>query len=231
MDTNCAELWSTNCYHATNNNKGILMENFIESFLQHVITFFAIIDPIGASALMLSILHKDVTKAEIREIAYKSTLTMTIAFFVVLIGGNIVLKIFGIDINSIKVMGGIILILMAVQMIHGKKENDNLQEKTSSDMTIVPIAIPITFGPAIFTTIIIVKEQTQNFTDIIPIIFAFLVNALVVYLIFRNSIYIKHYLGKTGQAVITKIMGLIVGAIAVQFIIGGSVTLVNMYLN
>lgn len=209
------------------------MENFIELFLQHVITFFAIIDPIGASALMLSILHKNVTKEEIREIAYKSTLTAVIAFFVVLIGGNIILKMFGIDINSIKVMGGIILILMAVQMIQGKKEDDddNFQEKKSSDMTIVPIAIPIIFGPAIFTTVIIVKEHSQNFMEILPIIFAFLVNALVVYLVFRNSIYIKQYLGHTGQAVITKIMGLIVGAIAVQFIISGSVTLVNMYLN
>lgn len=207
------------------------MENFIESFLQHVITFFAIIDPIGASALMLSILHKDVTREEIREIAYKSTLTAVIAFFVVLIGGNIVLKMFGIDINSIKVMGGIILIMMAIQMIQGKKEEGNIQEKSSSDMTIVPIAIPIIFGPAIFTTVIIVKEHSEGFMELLPIIFAFLVNALVVYLVFRNSIYIKQYLGVTGQAVITKIMGLIVGAIAVQFIISGSVTLVNMYLN
>ena len=207
------------------------MENFIELFLQHSITFFAIIDPVGASALMLSILHKNVTKKEIKEIAYKSTFTAVIAFFVVLIGGNIVLKMFGIDINSIKVMGGIILIMMAVQMIQGKKEDDNLEKRDSSDMTIVPIAIPIIFGPAIFTTIIIVKEHTENFVDIIPIILAFLANALVVYTVFKNSIYIKQYLGVTGQAVITKIMGLIVGAIAVQFIISGSVTLVNMYLN
>ncbi len=207
------------------------LENFIELFLQHSITFFAIIDPVGASALMLSILHKDVTKQEIKEIARKSTITAVVAFFVVLIGGNIVLKMFGIDINSIKVMGGIILIMMAVQMIQGKKEDDNLEKRDSSDMTIVPIAIPIIFGPAIFTTIIIVKEHTENFVDIIPIIFAFLANALVVYLVFKNSIYIKQYLGVTGQAVITKIMGLIVGAIAVQFIISGSVTLVNMYLN
>jgi len=209
------------------------MENFIELFLQHTITFFAIIDPFGASALVLSILHKNVTKQEIRVIAYKSSLTAVIAFFVVLVGGNIVLKIFGIDINSIKVMGGIILIMMAVQMIQGKKEeeDDDFQKKSSSDMTIVPIAIPIIFGPAIFTTIIIVKEHSEGFMEILPIILAFLVNAFVVYVVFRNSIYIKQYLGHTGQAVITKIMGLIVGAIAVQFIISGTVTLVNMYLN
>lgn len=207
------------------------MENFIELFLQHSITFFAIIDPIGASALMLSILHKDVSKQEIREIASKSTFTAIIAFFVVLIGGNFVLNMFGIDINSIKVMGGIILIIMAVQMIQGKKEDTPIQQKSSSDMTIVPIAIPIIFGPAIFTTIIIVKGHSEGFLELLPIIFAFLANAFVVYLTFRNSIYIKQYLGVTGQNVITKIMGLIVGAIAVQFILSGSATLVKMYLN
>jgi len=207
------------------------MENFIELFLQHTITFFAIINPIGASALMLSILHKDVTKEEIQEIAYKSTIAATVAFFIVLGGGIIVLDMFGIDINSIKVMGGIILILMAIQMVQAKKEDTSFKDRKCNDMTIVPIAIPIIFGPAIFTTIIIVRGTSENISDIIPIIFAFLVNAMAVYIIFRNSVYIKRYLGETGQNVITKIMGLIVGAIAVQFILSGSVTLIQMYLN
>ena len=73
--------------------------------------------------------------------------------------------------------------------------------------------------------------MSEDISDIIPIIFAFLVNALAVYITFRNSVYIKKILGETGQNVITKVMGLIVGAIAVQFILSGSVTLIQMYLN
>lgn len=205
------------------------MEHFIELFLQHTITFFAIINPIGASALMLSVLHKDVSSQEIKEIAYKSTFTVIIAFFIVLAGGVFVLDVFGIDINSIKVIGGIILIIMSIQMIQGKTDDTNFKEKKSSDMCVVPIAIPIIFGPALFTTIIILKGDSQSVGDIVPMVFAFLVNALAVYLIFKNSTYIKQYLGETGQNVISKIMGLIVGAIAVQFILSGSVTLVKIY--
>lgn len=207
------------------------MESFIELFLQHSITFFAIINPIGASALMLSILEKDVTPAEINEIAYKSTLTILIAFFAVLIGGVFILEVFGIDIHSIKVIGGIILIIMSVQMIQGKKEDNTFKDKKNSDMSIIPIAIPILFGPALFSTIIILKGDSEGIIDIAPIISAFVLNAIAVYITLKNSMYIKKYLGETGQNVITKIMGLIVGAIAVQFILSGSVTLVKMYLN
>ena len=207
------------------------MENFIELSLQHSITFFAIINPIGASALMLSILEKDVTPAEIKEIAYKSTVTILISFFAVFIGGVFILEMFGIDIHSIKVIGGIILIIMSVQMIQGKKEDNTFKDKKNTDMSIIPIAIPILFGPALFSTIIILKGDSQNIIDIVPIITAFVLNAIAVYITLKNSIYLKKYLGETGQNVITKIMGLIVGAIAVQFILSGSVALVKMYLN
>lgn len=60
---------------------------------------------------------------------------------------------------------------------------------------------------------------------------AFCINALILYLVLKNSIYIKKYLGQTGQNIITKLMGLIVGAIAVQFIVGGIVSLTKVYLN
>jgi len=211
------------------------MQIFIESVLQHSITFFAILDPIGASAIMLSILHVNITKKEINQIALKSTLTVIIAFFVVLFAGNIILGAFNINENSIKVIGGIILIITAISMIQSSKEAKELSKeegediKVQDDLSIIPIAIPITFGPGIFSTIIILKHQVSGFYDLASIVIAFLINAMLIYLIFKNSIYIKEYLGLTGQNIITKLMGLIVGAIAVQFIVSGIVELVKMY--
>lgn len=211
------------------------MQVIIENILQHTITFFAILDPIGVSALMLSILPSNITKEQISKIALKSTLTVVIAFFVVLFGGNIILSAFNINENSIKVIGGIILIMTAISMIQHSKEAKELSKeegediKVQDDLSIIPIAIPITFGPGIFSTIIILKHQTSGFYDILPIVIAFLINAIFIYIIFKNSIYIKEYLGLTGQNVITKLMGLVVGAIAVQFIVSGVVELVKMY--
>jgi multiple antibiotic resistance protein len=205
----------------------------LSTFLQQSITFFAILDPIGISAIALSILSPNITKTQINKVAYKSTLTIIIAFFVVLISGDMILKLFGIDENSLKVMGGIILILMAISMVNGPttKADDSLDEKNNEELSVIPLGIPIAFGTGLFTTIVIFKHQAQTAFDLFSISMAFCLNALVFYLILRNSIYIKKYLGLTGQNIITKLMGLIVGAIAVQFIVGGIVNLSKVYLS
>ncbi|QKF68179.1 MarC family membrane protein [Arcobacter venerupis] len=209
------------------------MDN-LSAFLQQSITFFAILDPIGISAIALSILSTNITKTQMNTVAYKATITILVAFFVVIISGDLVLKLFGIDENSLKVMGGIILILMAISMVNGsvekKTSKDSADDKNNEELSVIPIGIPIAFGTGLFTTIVIFKHQAQSALDLLSISVAFCLNALVFYLILRNSIYIKKYLGLTGQNIITKLMGLIVGAIAVQFIIGGIVALSKSYL-
>ena len=206
----------------------------LATFLQQSITFFAILDPIGISAIALSILSPIITKTQINKVAYKATITIIIAFFVVLISGEMLLKLFGIDENSLKVMGGIVLILMAISMVNGTtkpKDDNTLDEKNNEELSVIPLGIPIAFGTGLFTTIIIFKHQAQTALDLFSISMAFCLNALVFYIILKNSIYIKKYLGLTGQNIITKLMGLIVGAIAVQFIVGGIVSLSKGYLS
>jgi len=203
----------------------------VQNFLQQGITFFAIMDPIGISALALSLLSTNITKTEMNSVAKKSTLTILIAFFVVLITGDFILRIFGIAEDSLKVMGGIILLLMAISMVNGStKEKTEEEVKNNEDLAIIPIGIPIAFGTGLFTTIVIFKHQAETYIDLISISLAFCVNALLFYLVLKNSIYIKKYLGLTGQNIITRLMGLIVGAIAVQFVISGIVNLTKSYL-
>lgn len=208
------------------------MEDYLANFLQEVITFFAIMDPIGISAVALSILSPNITKTEINKVAYKTTYTIIISFFVVIIAGEFVLKVFGLDINSLKVMGGLVLLLMALSMISGNiKVKSNDEDKLNEELAIIPIAIPIVFGTGLFSTIIIFKHEADDFIDLASISIAYCLNAIIFYFIFKNSIHIKRYLGQTGQNVITKLMGLIVGALAIQFIISGVVTLAKSYLN
>lgn len=206
---------------------------FFSTFLQQSITFFAILDPIGVSAIALSLFNKNITKTQISQIAYKSTLTMLVAFFIVLITGDFILKLFSIDENSLKVMGGIVLILMAISMVSGSvtdKKNESEENRNDEELAVIPLGIPIAFGTGLFTTIIIFKHQAENFMDLFSITLAFCLNALIFYIVLKNSIYIKKYLGLTGQNIITKLMGLIVGAIAVQFIVSGIVNLAKGYL-
>jgi multiple antibiotic resistance protein len=195
----------------------------------------AIVDPLGVSAIMLSLLPATATKEEVNKIAFKSTLTIIIAFVVVLLLGNLLLKLFGIELDSIKVMGGLVLLLMAIKMVNGTTEEKNQTKeerdevKTHEDFSIIPLAIPITFGPGIFATVVILKGHTHSFMELMALVIAFLIVALAVYLSFKNSIHIKKLLGITGQKIISRLMGLIVGAISIQFVLSGSAALLKSY--
>jgi len=197
---------------------------------------FAILDPIGVSAIIPSLLHENITKMQMRRVAFVATITALIAFFIVLVTGDFVLKLFGIDINSLKAMGGIVLLLMAVNMVngHSKKRSHHTKEeeedsKEHENIAVIPIGIPIIFGPGIFATIIVFKSQAVNVPDIFSLIIAFLINMLLLYLTLRNSIYIKKVVGITGERIVTRLMGLITGAIAIQFIVSGVIEIAKRY--
>ncbi len=203
---------------------------FLSDFLQYSITFFAILDPIGSSAIALSILGSKISQVQLNDVSKKSTFTILIAFFVVFLSGDFILNLFGISENSLKTMGGLILILMAIKMVNGSTDkNATPNDDNYKEMAIVPIGIPIAFGAGLFSTVIIFKQQAQTMVDISAVSSAFILNALLFYLIMRNSRHIKNLLGVTGQNVVTKLMGLIVGAIAVQFIVSGIIAMVKQY--
>ena len=212
------------------------MADFFNLLLQHTITMMAIIDPLGVSAIMLSLLPQNTTKAHIDKIAAKATMTIIVAFFVVLLSGNFLLNLFGIEIDSLKVMGGIILLLTAIKMVQGSMESKNQTEEEreeaikNDEFSVIPLGIPITFGPGIFATIIILRGHSESVASLAAFIIAYLIVAFSVYLAFKNSICIRHYLGITGQKIVSRLMGLIVGAIAVQFIVGGISVLAKHYM-
>lgn len=212
------------------------MGEFFNLLLQNTVAIFAIVDPLGVSAILLSLLPQDTSKEDISKIALKSTITIIIAFFVVLISGNFLLKLFGIEIDSLKVMGGIILLLTAIKMVQGgmnskeQSEDERREVANSHEFAVIPVGIPITFGPGIFATIVIFREQYEGFVLMMALIVAYLLVALSVYFSFKYSFYIRHYLGLTGQKIVSRLMGLIVGAIAVQFVVSGVSSLAKSYL-
>ncbi|MCD8477961.1 MAG: MarC family protein [Sulfurospirillum sp.] len=133
-------------------------------------------------------------------------------------------------------MGGIILLLTAIKMVQGSMESKNQTEEEreeaikNDEFSVIPLGIPITFGPGVFATIIILRGEYLEVVSLSALVLAFFIVALSVYLAFKNSIYIRKYLGITGQKIVSRLMGLIVGAIAVQFIVGGVSVLVKHYM-
>ncbi len=207
------------------------MNPLVDQFLREAITFAAIMDPIGVSAIMLGMLPHSATHSEVARIAWRSTLTVMVAFFIVLFTGDQVLHFFGIDQNSLKVIGGIVLLMMAIDMLgNAEKSRSSVSEGSREDISVIPLGIPIIFGAGLFTTIIIFKQQAHSTLDVLVTVAAFLVNALVVYAVLRYAVILRRWMGLTAEKVVTKLMGLITGAIAVQFIISGIVLLGRHYL-
>jgi multiple antibiotic resistance protein len=94
---------------------------------------------------------------------------------------------------------------------------------------VIPLGIPMIFGAGLFTTVIILRQQAQGWGEIGIMIAAYCINAIAIYLALRYAVDLRRVLGETAEGVVTRLMGLITGAIAIQFIVGGAVALAKHY--
>ncbi|WP_292654276.1 MarC family protein [Nitratifractor sp.] len=204
--------------------------SYLSTLLHDTIALITILNPIAAAGLLVTMVSPP-TPANIYPAAWRATLTVLVASLVTLFTGELLFRLFGINVYSIKVIGGIILMLIAVNMAYGqptkarhtKEEQEEAEEK--EDVSIVPLGIPILFGPGVIATIIVLNHNDFARYGLIPsyglVTVAILLSAIVVYFTLRYSGIINRALGVTGMKIMTRIMGLIVGAIAAQFLIDG----------
>ncbi len=204
--------------------------SYILLLMHDTIALITILNPLATASIMISLIGTTATHT-IHKIALKTTTTIVIAGLITLFSGEYIFKFFGINVMSIKVIGGILLMMIAIDMAsgHSSKTRHTSQEheeaEDSEDISIVPLGIPILFGPGVIATIIVLNH---NAVKIIPLLESYIVvtisimlSAITTYLVLRNASYINRVLGITGMKILTRIMGLVVGAIAAQFIISG----------
>jgi len=196
----------------------------IKDILFDTISLITILNPIAAAAIMLSL----VKYSNIPSVSKKTSLTVFIAMVVTMIAGGWILKIFGINIPSIKAIGGVVLLIIALNMVQGKEvaptnstkdEHDAAQEK--DDVAVIPLGIPILFGPGVITTVIVLAEKSHTLIEKGILLVAIFIASLLVYLTLINAVYISKFLGVNGLKIVTRLMGLIIGAIAFLFLVGG----------
>ncbi len=194
------------------------------------IAILTIINPVAAASIMVSMMEGS-NPNEFHTVAFKATLTVVVASLITLFGGEFVFKLFGINIYSLKISGGLVLLLIAIHMAYGQvsktrhshPEKKEMEEK--EDISIVPLGIPILFGPGLIATIIVLSNtiSTKHGTLVADsvVITSIVVACIFTYLVLRYSSEINKLLGVTGMKILTRIMGLIVGAIAAQFLVSG----------
>ncbi|MGZ5208248.1 MAG: MarC family protein [Sulfuricurvum sp.] len=201
--------------------------SYLQTLLHYLVGLVTILNPIAAAAIMISSSPSALVKEDTEEIAKKATLTVMIASFITIFLGNAIFELFGITPSSVMVIGGIILLLMSIHMVQGKipETSHSLEESKvimlKEDISIIPIGIPILFGPGLISTLMIFKAKSSNMIEISLLVIAVLLSGLIIYLTLKNAIFLTKVLGIVGLKIMTRIMGLVVGAIAAQFIVFG----------
>lgn len=200
---------------------------FFNGVVFHSVSLIVILNPLSAGAVMLSLLGNKPEKEAVRKIGFKSSLTIFVSMLLTFFLGKVMIRFFGISVDSIEVIGGAVLFLMAINMINGKEssmvhsKDENEHAKEKDDISVIPLAIPILFGPGMMATMITIKNKTTTWEELVSVLVAILFASGVTYLVLKNMIYIYRYLGITGVKITSRIMGLVVGALATQFIISG----------
>ncbi|MEP6828034.1 MAG: MarC family protein [Aestuariivirga sp.] len=201
------------------------MQDYISSALA---TLLVIADPIFLSALFLGITH-DLDKTQRAEVALRGTI---IAFFILLgagLGGAKLLSLLGISLSAFRIAGGLLLLSSAAEMVfdrRGQRQQELASKAISVDhvrnIAAFPLAIPLLAGPGAITAMILLAGRAEG--DLTKLIALYALAGLVMfacYLAFRAAERISMLMGVTGRAVISRLLGIILAALAVQFVIDG----------
>lgn len=199
------------------------MELLISTF----VTLFVVIDPVGIAAIFTALVRMS-DEAFQRKMAIRGTAIASTIIFTFFFVGDKLLTMVGVGIPAFRIAGGILLFLLAIDMVFARqtglrsttvKEQEEAEHK--NDISVFPLAFPLIAGPGALTTVLLLStstEQTIMFVWIGAIIALVLLLTLLS-LLFASKI--TRLLGETGANVVSRLLGLILAALAVQYIIDG----------
>jgi multiple antibiotic resistance protein len=209
------------------------MNEYLAFALLGFTSFFTLINPLGVMPIYLT-MTADLDKEMKKRTARKAMLVSFITLVLFAITGQLVFKFFGITIDSLKVVGGVIFFLMGQDMLQARLVRTKISEKEvtsyTNDISITPLAIPMICGPGAITNAILMMDTAETFVLKGILITVIFVVSLVTYLILLNSTKIYDILGETGNNILMRLMGLIVMVIAVEFIVSGLTPIVRTIL-
>lgn len=201
-----------------------------KSYAEIAIALFVLLDPIGAVPIFVT-LTANHTPQERRRTINLASATAFIVLIVALLAGDPLLHVLGISIASFTVGGGIILMLMAVAMLHGRpsrvhradEEVDEAAQKVA--VAVVPLGVPVAAGPGAISAALIYGERAKNWANAAVLLAIIALVVMCLWIALRLAAPTKRILGTTGINVVTRLLGLILMAIAVEFIAKGLIEL------
>ncbi|EKE45824.1 membrane protein, putative [Oceaniovalibus guishaninsula JLT2003] len=195
----------------------------VEFFLTAFVTLFVVIDPIGLTPVFVA-LTKGMDPRHRAGIALRACLTGAIILVTFGILGEQVLTFIGISMPAFRIAGGILLFLTALDMLFERRSQRRRgrADGPTDDPSVFPLAIPLIAGPGAIATMILLTDQTAgHLTALAAVLAVMLVIVGGCYVLFRVADPIERALGDTGIVVVTRLLGMLLAALSVQFVLDG----------
>lgn len=196
-------------------------------FVAALATIFSVIDPVGISPLFIA-LTPEMDARQKHGIMRRATLVASVILFLFAFVGRYLLSALGITVPAFSIAGGILLLLIAIDMLFGRtsrtKETpeEGMEALLTNDISVFPLAIPIVAGPGAIATVVLYMSQAgTDASKVVSVLAALAISLLAVYLSMRLSGVVLLALRETGVHVVGRVMGILLAALAVQFILNG----------
>ena len=202
------------------------MNETVSFFITSFITLFAIVDAVGNVPIFLSITPND-TPVERASTVTRASIGVFIILSTFAILGNHFFQFFGITLDAFRIAGGLILLKIAMDMLEARTPRtkhtpeESQESRGREDVALIPLAIPMLSGPGAISSVIVLTGQAKNMLWLGALEAAILLNAAVVFLILRSSVRIVAVFKETGMKLLTRILGILLASIAVQYMITG----------
>ncbi|MBI3071369.1 MAG: MarC family protein [Deltaproteobacteria bacterium] len=188
---------------------------------------FFVVDPFAAVPLYIAMTRGD-SHEKRRKMALRASITSAIVLIAFAFLGKSIFSLFGITLPAFKVAGGVLLFLIAIDMVRAQPSRTRTSPEETregaekDDIAIIPMAIPMLSGPGSIATVMVLTAQAKSWQQQGAVVVSILLTALASYLVLRAAQYAERVLKQTGLNVLTRLMGMVLCAIAVQFIASGA---------
>jgi multiple antibiotic resistance protein len=189
-------------------------------------SLFVIVDPFATIPAFIAMTPRDTPEQRIR-MARLASIVMAAVLLIFAVAGKMIFKLLGITMPAFQIAASIVLLIVALDMLRAQRSRvSTTREETSagaekSDIAITPLAVPMLAGPGAISTVILLQSRATDVPQHISLCACIVAVALASYLIFRVSARGAQWLSPIAMKVTTRIMGLLLAAVAVQFMING----------
>jgi multiple antibiotic resistance protein len=201
-----------------------------QTLLYNFVTFMVVLDPVGTSAVFAA-LTPDMEAKQRRYTAEKAVMLSALILIAFAFVGAKLLGALGVSLPAFRIAGGLMLFFLSIDMVFARPSgfrsstaDENREAEERHDITVFPLAFPLIAGPGAMTTVVLLMGKANgNFLQISGVLAVMFVVLIVVLILLYTASWIRKAMGVTGSNVITRVLGIILAALAVQFVLDGLV--------